>query len=147
MQNNIEPENRLVGLFQRMSSIPMLAPPKGTPLSFPQAMILQWIAVHPGCGVLEIAHGLNVTPPTVSVGIRRLIKGDWLEQRLDPNDRRSRPIYLTEKGSGFVETMKNHRSRMLTLFLSGLTNEEQDQLINLLERAVSALESSQEDAE
>jgi DNA-binding MarR family transcriptional regulator len=109
----------------------------------PQAMMVNWVARAPGCGVLDIAKGLNVTPPTISVGVRRLVKDGWLEQRMDPDDRRARPIFLTEKGDTFVETMKDHRSQLLRHFLSGLTDEEQEQLICLLDRAVSALEAKQ----
>jgi DNA-binding MarR family transcriptional regulator len=138
-----KPEDRMMEILQRMSSIPIMNPPKESPLSMPQAMMLNWVARVPGCGVLDIAKGLNVTPPTVSVGIRRLIKGNWLEQRHDPHDRRTRPIYLTEKGNSFVAAMNQHSSEMLKRFLSGLTDEEKEQLIGLLDRAVSALETTE----
>jgi len=135
-----KPEEQMMKLLQRMSALPMMTPPKESPLSMPQAALLNRVARFPGCGVLDIAKGLNLTPPTVSVGIRRLIKDGWLEQRSDPQDRRARPLYLTEKGTDFVGEMVIHNTKMLKLFLSGLSNEEQGQLICLLDRAVSALE-------
>ena len=144
MENNLEPEDRLKELLHRLSSNPIMSPPKEAPLSLPQALILDWVSRFPGCGVLDIAKGLHVTPPTASVSIRRLVRDNWLEQRRDSSDRRARPIYLTEKGSSFVETLKNHRSERLKRFLSGLTDEEKEQLVGLLDRAVSALENVQE---
>ena len=143
MTNHNQPEDRMAEVLQRLSSIPLMQPPKESPLSLPQALILNWVAHFPGCGVLDIAKGLNVTPPTVSVGIRRLVKENWLKQSTDPNDRRTRPIYLTENGEAFVDNMHIYRSQMLKHFLSGLATEEQEQLICLLDRAVSALEKSQ----
>jgi DNA-binding MarR family transcriptional regulator len=137
-----KPEEQMMKLLKRMSALPMTAPPKESPISMPQAALLNRVARSPGCGVLDIAKGLNLTPPTVSVGIRRLIKDGWLEQRTDPHDRRSRPLYLTEKGENFVGKMKNHRTKMLKLFLSGLSSEEQEQLVCLLDRAVGALEKA-----
>ena len=139
-----KPEDRVMSLLQRMRALQVMSPPKESPLSMPQAMLVNWVGQTPGCGVLDIAKGLNLTPPTVSVGIRKLIKGGWVEQREDPNDRRSRPIYLTEKGETFAANMGAHRTQMLKQFLSGLTVDEQEHLICLLDRAVTALETAQD---
>ena len=143
MTELLKPEDRMMAILQRMSSVPMMKPSKEFPLSAPQIALISWVAHSPGCGVLDISKGLHVTPPTVSVGIRRLVKDGWLEQRSDPDDKRARPIYLTEKGGGLVEALKVHRTQMLKLFLSGLEDEEKEQLICLLDRAVSAIEGAQ----
>ncbi len=144
MTNSTQPENQLVLLFKRMSDLPMMKPPSESPLSMPQVAMLNWVARSPGCGVRDIAAGLHVTPPTVSVGIRRLVEDGWLEQSNDPDDRRARPIFLTEKGTEWVAHFREHRTQMLRRFLSGLDNDEQEQLICLLERAISALEEAQQ---
>jgi DNA-binding MarR family transcriptional regulator len=138
-----KPENRMHELLKRMSKLPMMKPPSESPLSMPQVTMLNWVARSPGCGVREIAQGLHVTPPTVSVGVRRLIKDGWIEQKKDPKDRRARPLFLTEKGQAFADVIQEHRTRTIKLFLSGLTTCEQEQLISLLDRAISALETGQ----
>jgi DNA-binding MarR family transcriptional regulator len=140
--NSSQPENQMLALLKRMGKLPMMKPPSESPLSMPQVAMLNWVARHPGCGVREIAAGLHVTPPTVSVGVRRLVADGWLEQRNDPDDRRARPIFLTEKGSNLVNVIRDHRTLMLSQFLSGLTDDEQGQLIYLLDRAISALENA-----
>jgi DNA-binding MarR family transcriptional regulator len=109
----------------------------------PQAAVLRWVARSPGCGVRDIAKGLHVTPPTISVGVRRLVEDGWLEQRSDPHDRRARPLYPTEKGQQYLNTLRQHHNRMLRIFLSGLSPDEQETLINLLGRAIAALEEAQ----
>lgn len=144
MKNSTQPENELQALLKRMSDLPMMKPPSESPLSMPQVAMLNWVARSPGCGVRDIANGLHVTPPTVSVGVRRLVKDGWLEQRSDPYDRRARPIFLTEKGVELIEIIRNHRTQMLKVFLSGLESDEQEQLIGLLDRAISALEAAQQ---
>ncbi len=144
MINSTQPENQMLALLKRMSDLPMMKPPSESPLSMPQVAMLNWVARSPGCGVRDLAKGLHVTPPTVSVGIRRLVRDGWLEQRSDPDDRRSRPIFLTEKGVELSETIREHRTQMLKLFLSGLAMDEQEQLIGLLDRAISALETAQQ---
>ena len=139
----MNPENRIMDLFKRMSKLPMLKPPSESPLSMPQMKMLNWVARSPGCGVREIARGLHITPPTVSVGVRRLIKDGWLEQKDDPSDGRARPLFLTKKGRGFVDIVQQHRTQSVKLFLSGLSPDEREQLVTLLDRAISALETAQ----
>ena len=139
----MKPENRMLDLLKRMSRLPVMKPPSEFPLSMPQVAMLNWVARSPGCGVREIAQGLHVTPPTISVGVRKLIKDGWLEQKNDPDDRRARPLFLTEKGDAFVEIIQQHRTQMIKSFLSGLSIDEQEQLISLLDRAISALETAQ----
>ena len=139
----MNPENRMLDLFRRMRQLPMMKPPSESPLSMPQITLLNWVAHSPGCGVREIAQGLNVTPPTISVGVRRLVRDGWVEQRKGTNDRRARPLFLTRKGQAFVDIIYQHRTEMIKQFLSGLSTDEQEQLISLLDRAVSALEKAQ----
>jgi DNA-binding MarR family transcriptional regulator len=134
----------MLDLLRRMSRLPVMKPPSEFPLSMPQVTMLNWVARSPGCGVREIAQGLHVTAPTVSVGVHRLIKDGWLEQKDDPNDGRSRPIFLTEKGQVLWDIIQQHRTQTIELFLSGLSTDEQEQLISLLDRAISALETAQE---
>ena len=143
MDTLLKPENRMLDLLKRMSRLPVMKPPSESPLSMPQVATLNWVARSPGCGVREIAQGLRVTPPTISVGVRKLIKDGWLEQRNDPDDRRARPLFLTEKGSAFVEIIRQHRTQTIKSFLSGLSIDEQEQLFSLLDRAISALETAQ----
>ncbi len=142
MTDSTYPEDRMMALLRRLGTLPILRPPKELPLSPPQVALLNWVAHSPGCGVQEIARELHVTPPTVSVGIRRLIRDGWIEQRSDPGDRRARPLYLTEKGTILFDEICTHRSQALRLFLSTLASEEQEQLIALLERAVGAMEQA-----
>jgi DNA-binding MarR family transcriptional regulator len=139
----MNPEDRMMAVLQRMSAMPMMKPAKEFPLSAPQIALVSWVNRSPGCGVLDISKALNVTPPTVSVGVRRLVRDGWLEQRSDPDDKRARPIYLTDRGTELVNTLKEHRTLMLKVFLSGLNDEEKEQLICLLDRAVSAIEAAQ----
>jgi DNA-binding MarR family transcriptional regulator len=138
----ILPETRLLKLLGQLSTLSVMQLPEDIELSRPAISLLTWISSSPGCGVVDIARGLHLSPPTISVGIRRLIKGGWLERRHDPEDRRARPVYLTRKGKAFIKDLRAHQTKMFRIFLSGLSTEEQDQLISLLEQAISSLEQS-----
>lgn len=140
MNPNLNPEERLIALFKGMSGLhtgkSMLAK---IDLSLSQMALLRWVALSPGRHVQEIATGLGVTAPTVSVGIRRLIKAGFLERLPDPKDRRAAQVYLSDKGKGLQQQFVNRRSEGVRRFLSGLSSEEQEQLITLLEKAFRAL--------
>jgi DNA-binding MarR family transcriptional regulator len=144
MTEFIQPETRMLDLLKRISNLPITKPPSESPLSMPQVALLNRVARAPGCGVRDIAEELHVTAPTVSVGVRRLISDGWLVQQNDPNDRRARPLYLTEKGESLMAAVHQHRAANLKMLLSGLSMDEQEQLICLLDRAVSALEEAQD---
>ena len=147
MPSTETPEARLLNLFKRMHSLPVQHIPEDIDLS-PQAFfLLNWVSRSPGCGVLDIAKGLRLAPPTISVGTRRLVKAGWLERRQDPQDRRGKPLFLTPEGEGLINHVRQHRFQMLKSFLSGLTPDEQEQFLDLLEKAVTAMEASLENDE
>ncbi|MBU1662423.1 MAG: MarR family transcriptional regulator [Chloroflexi bacterium] len=138
------PETHLLNLFRRLRSLPVLHIPEDVDLSPPAFFLLNWVSRSPGCGVLDIAKGMRLAPPTISVGTHRLVKAGWLERRQDPQDRRGKPLFLTPEGQGLIDHVKQHRSRMLKLFLSGMTPDEQEQFLSLLEKAITAMEASLE---
>jgi DNA-binding MarR family transcriptional regulator len=136
------PESQLQELLQRLQSLRLLRMPKDVELSPPMIALLAWVSQSPGCGVLELADELNVTPPTVSIGVRRLVRDGWLVQRRDPNDRRAKPLFLTKKSEALVAQFRSHQSKVLGLFLSGLSRPEQEQFLVLFEKAVGTMEET-----
>jgi DNA-binding MarR family transcriptional regulator len=139
------PETRLPNLLRHLSTLPLLQLSEDIELSRSAITLLTWVSTCPGCGVVDIAKGLKLSPPTISVAIRRLVKDGWLERRSDPEDRRARPIYLTPKSEDFILRLRMHQTRMFKIFLSGLTLEEQDLLLSLLERALDSMVESVEE--
>ena len=139
-ETDLKPEERLHALLKHLAVLPLTRKPDSIPLSTPQIALLDWVARNPGIGVLEIAERLQVTPPTVSVAARRLVKAGWLEYQPDPHDRRAKNLFVTPKGEKIVAELLQHRSKMLQFFLSGLLPDEQKQLISLLERAIDQME-------
>jgi DNA-binding MarR family transcriptional regulator len=141
MASSKSSEDKLRKLLDRLRSLHLLRTPPDCELTPSQIGMLAWIARSPGCGVLDVATALGLTAPTVSVGIQRLTKEGWLERRQDPDDRRAKPIYLTEKSTVFMMHLREHQEQSLKLFLSGLNTQEQNQLLILFEKAVSNMEA------
>lgn len=133
-------EARFLNVLRRLSKLPLLHLPEDVNLSRPAITLISWIDSFPGCGVVDIANGLGLSPPTISVGIRRLVRGGWLERRRDPNDGRSLLIYLTPKGHAFMDRLRAHQNKMYKVFLSTLDQSEQELLFGLLEQALTSFD-------
>lgn len=83
----------------------------------------------------DIAGGLKLTPPTVSVGVRRLEEAGLLKRR--PHLQTNAPFsYLTVKGQSLRRQSQNFRRQKFKHILSGLTQQDQDTMIGLLEKAL-----------
>jgi len=134
-------EDRFLELLHRLRRVGQGLPPfEDVQLTPPQLILLDWIAGSPGCGVQEIAAGLGLTPPTVSVRVRRLEEAGLLERRPDPRDRRAVRLFLTAQGEALHRRAQDFRRRKIRRLLAGLTPQEQETLLDLLERAISAAE-------
>ena len=113
MSTDTPSETRLKQLLTRLRALRLLRPPRNCELPIGLVGILDWVARSPGCGVLELADGLAVTPPTVSVGVRRLIREGWLETRRDPNDRRAKPLFITPKSETQLSRLRTHQKQVM----------------------------------
>jgi DNA-binding MarR family transcriptional regulator len=112
----------------------------------PQLTLLDAIAASPGCGIQELATGLDLAAPTISVSVRRLENVGLVERRPDPQDGRAVQLYLTERGQGLCQRARVFRQDKMRRLLTGLTAKEGATLVTLLERAVRTAEQDQEKA-
>jgi DNA-binding MarR family transcriptional regulator len=136
---SVLPEERFIDLLKQITEIPLTFLPDEIEISRSAVPLLMWVARTPGCGVLDIAKGLQLSPPTISVGIHRLVNDGWIERRKDPSDQRVRPLFLTSKGDAVVQQIRDHRKRVVRVFLAGLTPDEQQLFFSLMEKAVKAM--------
>ena len=133
--------NRLLDLFDRLRMQALGQNPLASSgISGPQLALLSWIAASPCCGVGDIAEGLGLAAPTVSVGVRRLETAGLLERRPDPQDGRAIQILLTKQGQTLQRKAHTFRRGKMQRLLDGLTMEEGVTLLALLEKAIVAAE-------
>jgi DNA-binding MarR family transcriptional regulator len=141
MNRPISPAERLGVLFSRLESLDLRqAPLKDAELTVPQLGLLVSIARQPGIRVREVAEILGVTMPTVSVGLHKLEQGGWLRRESDPQDGRAARLYLTVKARQLAKRALAFRRKRINEFMDALTAQEQEQLFNLLEKAIDQLE-------
>jgi DNA-binding MarR family transcriptional regulator len=105
-----------------------------------QMALLDWIATNPGCGVQDIADGLELATPTVSISIRKLEQSGTVERRPNPLDRRGVKFFLTQRGQVIHEKIQNSHRKKFHHLLSGLSAQEQETLLGLLEHALQTAE-------
>jgi DNA-binding MarR family transcriptional regulator len=134
-------EERFFELMKRLRKLGLDTHPLGDSTVSPAQMaLLDWIAASPGCGVQDIADGLRLTPPTVSVGVRRLEESNLVERKPNPQDGRSILFYLTRRGQALQRKIQGSHLQKFRRLLAGLTPQEQETLLQLLERAIQAAE-------
>jgi len=141
---SVPAEDRLLSLFDRLRKLALGQDPlEDAGATGPQLALLDQIAASPGCGIQEIADRLDLTAPTVSVGVRRLEEAGLLERQPDPQDGRAILLFLTAQGQALHERARAFRREKMRRVLAGLTSEERATLLDLLERAINAAEAGE----
>lgn len=137
--STVEP---LIALLRRLRQVgPGLPPFEEVGISPAQLALLEWVVASPGCTLQEVADGLALTPPTVSVGLRKLEEAGLLARQPHPEDGRAWQFDVTATGVALWERVRHYRHIKAQRLLDGLTPEEQQTLLVLLERAIGAAEN------
>lgn len=101
-----------------------------------QLSLLLSLSEHPGCRVQDTAERLDLTAPTISIGVRRLEKMGLVQRDADPDDQRAVCLYLSLQGKKIASKARSLRAAKLETMLSTLTVDEQESLLEMLEGAV-----------
>ncbi len=136
------PEKRFVELLDRLRRLAFGMPFEDSGVTMSQLTLLDVIAASPGAGIHDIATELGLTPPSVSVGVRRLEDAGLLTRQPDPKDGRAIQLFLTERGEEICRQAWAARRGKAHQLFSALNPQEQDTLFSLLERAITAAEET-----
>ena len=135
-------EARMFGLMDRVRQLRLGEFPHDKfDLTLSQMELIRFVSQHPGAHLQDVAEGLNLTAPTVSVSIRRLEEDGLIERQPDPHDGRAACFYLTKVSTKALERMVKAGMKGMQTFLSQLDDDEQDQFMHLLEKAVTGIEA------
>ena len=102
------------------------AAPRGTRL------VLSFLATGDGVTQQELVGATHLRAPTVSVILKNLEDGGFVERRKDGSDMRSRRVYLTDKGRAFDSKNIEIIKQVDTVALCGLDDGERALLMSLL---------------
>jgi DNA-binding MarR family transcriptional regulator len=84
----------------------------------------------------ELAAIEQVSPPSMSKAVGRLVDQGYVERSADPDDGRLVRLSLTQEGRSTVERERAHRDAWMTARIEGLAETDRD----LLRRATELLE-------
>lgn len=101
-------------------------------LKLGQAGILFWLAREGELSQKKLAQKMGITPPSVTVAIRKLEERGLIEKKTDPSDQRSLRIRLTQEGSSMLEKIKGIMEDMEADIYRGFSQEEKLLLRRLL---------------
>lgn len=96
--------------------------------------ILFQLSVNEKMTMGELSEKINRDKSTTTVLVRKLEKDGFITGDAAPNDKRSRIIYLTEKGRQFNATAQELSTDLLGTFFKGFTENEKEEFFNTLLR-------------
>ena len=94
----------------------------------------------------QLSHNQKVSRNTISALLRGLEEQGLIERTLDPEDKRIFRIRLSEAGRKLVLSVGPQRIHFANQLVNGLTDEEQQQLIELLSKLFRSLQEYGEEA-
>lgn len=100
----------------------------------PQWRALAAIQRSPGTNQQALASWLEVEAITAARMIDRLAKMELVERRDDPEDRRRWQLFLTPRATGLMDEMAGCAHDVIALAVAGLSNDEHQQILTLLDR-------------
>lgn len=90
---------------------------------------------------IDLSRTLMLSPAGMTGRLDRLEAAGWIARRLDPDDRRSMLVELTEAGLAQIDAAVSDHVDNEERLLSGLTRQQRDTLDELLRRFLAHLES------
>ena len=109
-------------------------------LSFSHVRALHVLAPYRTLAMKDLAEQLDMTPPSVTALTRRLVQVGLLQRQAHSDDRRVALLSLTNAGRQLLQELEAERLDKMQELLHGLTADEQEQFLQLLEQAVAAMQ-------
>jgi DNA-binding MarR family transcriptional regulator len=104
-----------------------------------QLGLLLSLSEHPGCRVQDTAKRLELTAPTISIGVRRLESMGLVLRDADPDDQRAVCLYLSPQGRRIASKARALRAAKVEKMLALLTEDEQQSFLAMLEKVATAV--------
>jgi DNA-binding MarR family transcriptional regulator len=103
-------------------------------LTLRQVQVLALVRATPDLTGQELARALDVTTPTVSGILERIVSRGWLDRRPDPTDRRRHLLRVTQEGAEVLAALEGPPRQARARLLEELDVDELDDLGRLVGR-------------
>jgi DNA-binding MarR family transcriptional regulator len=108
-------------------------------LTLPQCKALVQLSKNEGISQKRLSELSDIEPMTLVRILDRMEADGTIERRPDPTDRRARSLYLTPKANPVLDQIWQMGAQTRSEALEGLTAEERNALLDLLERVQTNL--------
>ncbi len=99
-----------------------------------QCRALSHLALRGEISQARLADLMDVAPISAGRLLDRMEEGGWIDRRANPDDRRERLVQMTPKARQTLDQARRVGDQITAEALQGLTAEEQDTLVTLLQR-------------
>ena len=110
-----------------------------------QVRLLRLLTEHDGLTNTEIAVELDIRPSSVSALVKKLLDAKFVERLADADDKRVSKIFLTDDGRAFLKGASQLQNDFSQTCFATLSDLEQAQLRQLLQKLIAGLDESSED--
>ena len=142
MSDRLSNARRMVQLFEQMRETrpgPAFERLKQLNLSFSHLRMMRLLMPDQMLPMKELADQLGLTPPSVTALTRRLAQAGLVRRIAHAEDSRVALLSLTPAGRALHEQLSQEHVERMARLLQGLSEQEQQQFLDLLDRAVRAL--------
>lgn len=99
-----------------------------------QHHLLMYLSNHEGCSQTEMAQAEKITTPSVTVSLKKLEKGGYIEKAVDGTDNRYHKVVLTPKGAEIVKQSHEIFDQINEQLFSGFSLEELSAFTDFIHR-------------
>ncbi|MCA9402764.1 MAG: MarR family transcriptional regulator [Candidatus Omnitrophica bacterium] len=101
-------------------------------ISQSQLLMLMAVKAKQPCRLSELSREMEVSNPTASGLVDRLVQHGLVERSANPNDRRAVSISLSERGEKLVAKFRHHSKERWQEILTNMTSQDQNDFIRIL---------------
>jgi MarR family transcriptional regulator, organic hydroperoxide resistance regulator len=141
---SLDPIERILALtldvsrYMRKRMCDPLESNKGPSMLQLHALIV--IREHDGITMKQFAEGLQITGPTATTFVERLVRLGWVKRQRDRENRRLVRLKLTAAGVAIIRRMLEHRRKVMARVLSQLPERDQREFVRILEDLLGVIQ-------
>lgn len=102
-------------------------------LTLPQCRVLTQLEREDGVTQVRLAEQTEMDPMTLMRLLDRMEQDQWVERRQDPQDRRTKRLYLQAAATPILEQIYRFSDRVRAAAMAGLDDKQRRELIQMLE--------------
>jgi len=100
---------------------------------------LMGLSHHEGLTQDELSSRLWMDKTTTARAVKKLVECGYIRKERDPEDKRYCHLYLTDKGKALIPRIREVREKFKSMMTAGLSDEEMEELMKLLEKVANSL--------